>query len=94
MPEPEVPDAIDPDLLAFLESYEAFVDEYCSFMKSYMENPTDLNLLMKYSSILTEYSKFTAAVEAYDTSTMNEAESLYFAEVTLRCSQKMLKALG
>ena len=92
--EPSTGSSISPDLIEFLDSYEAFIDEYCDFMKQYMANPTDFNLLMQYSAILSEYSKFTQAVDNYDTSTMNEAESLYFAEVTLRCSQKMLKALG
>ena len=85
---------ISPELIEFLESYEAFIDQYVEFMQAYMKNPTDFNLLMQYSSILSEYSRFTQAVDNYETNTMNEAESLYFAEVTLRCSQKMLKALG
>ena len=83
----------DPELVKFLESYEAFVDEYVEFMQAYMKNPTDLNLLMRYSSILAEYAKFTEAVDKYDTEDMSEADALYFAEVTLRCSQKLLKAL-
>lgn len=83
-------DEISPDLINYLESYENFVDEYCEFMRAYMNNPTDMNLLNQYTDILNTMNEYTAAVDNYNTSDMNEAELAYFMEVTARCSTKML----
>jgi len=85
---------VDPDLKAFLDSYEDFVDEYVVFMQQYSKNPTDLSLLTEYASIMQKYSDFAAKVEAYDTKTMSTEDASYYIEVTSRCTQKMLKILG
>ena len=93
-PESPAPGLVDPELKEFLDRYEDFVDSYIEFMKEYQKNPTDMNLLLKYTSILQEYAEFAAAIEAYDDEDMSEADALYYAEVTLRCSQKMLAVVG
>ena len=43
------------DLKEFLDSYEAFMDEYVAFMNEYQENSSDMNLLMQYAGILSQY---------------------------------------
>ena len=93
-PESPAPAFVDPELKEFLDRYETFIDSYIDFMQEYKKNPTDLNLMMKYTSILQEYMEFVEAVEAYDSEDMSEADALYYAEVTLRCSQKMLAVIG
>ena len=87
-------DGVDPELKAFLDSYEDFVDEYIEFMQKYSANPTDLSLLAAYADIMQEYADFADKVEKYDSKDMSAADSAYYIEVTSRCSQKMLRALG
>ena len=85
---------VDPDLKAFLDSYEDFVDDYVAFMKKYTENPTDLSLLGDYSKFLQNYSDFASKVEKVDTSNMSTDDYNYYIEVTTRCSQKLLNVLS
>lgn len=85
------PDELDPDLVAFCESYEAYIDEYCDFMERYLANPTDLNLLNEYVSIMETLDEFTTAADNYDTSDMTDAELQYYLEVTGRCTTRMLE---
>ena len=87
-------DDVNPDLVAFLDSYEDFMDEYIDFMKKYYANPTDLSLLNSYADIMSEYSDFAEKIDAYDTDSMSSADAAYYLEVTARCSQKVLNALG
>lgn len=84
---------VDPDLKAFLDSYEKFVDEYVDFMKKYMANPTDLSLLGEYTDMLSELSDFETKLNKYDSNNMSTEDAAYYLEVTTRCSQKMLEIL-
>lgn len=85
------PDEIDPDLVAFCESYEAYIDEYCDFMERYLANPADLNLLSEYASIMETLDEFTAAADNYNTDDMTDAELQYYLEVTGRCTTRMME---
>lgn len=84
---------VDPDLKAFLDSYEKFVDEYVDFMKKYMANPTDLSLLGEYTDMLAELSEFESKLDKYDSNNMSTEDAAYYLEVTSRCTQKMLEIL-
>ena len=82
---------VDPDLKAFLDSYEEFVDEYVVFMKKYMADPTNaVSMLSEYSEIMGKYSDFAEKVDQYDSKEMSTEDAKYYLEVTTRCSQKML----
>ncbi|MBP3728470.1 MAG: zinc-ribbon domain-containing protein [Pseudobutyrivibrio sp.] len=85
---------VNPDLKAFLDSYEDFVDDYVVFMEKYYDNPTDLSLLTDYTEFLQDYSDFTNKLNQYDTRDMSTDDYNYYIEVTSRCSQKMLSVLG
>ncbi len=85
---------VDPDLKAFLDEYEAFVDKYVDFMQKYEANPSDLTLLTEYAEVMQEYVDFADKIDAYDSDSMSTADASYYLEVTTRCSQKMLAALG
>ncbi len=84
---------VDPDLKAFLDSYEKFVDEYVDFMKKYMANPSDLSLLGEYTDMLAELSEFESKLDKYDSNNMSTEDAAYYLEVTSRCTQKMLEIL-
>ena len=81
-----------PEFKEALDSYEEFFDEYCEFMKEYAENPTDLKLLADYATFMTQYTETMTKMEALDDGEMNDAETLYYIEVTTRISQKLLEA--
>ena len=85
---------VSPELKKFLDEYEAFMDEYVAFMKSFKAGTTDMNLLMKYSTLLTKYSKFAAEAEALDTSNMSSADYAYYIDVMARVNKKLLEIVG
>ncbi len=83
---------VDPDLKAFLDSYEKYMDEYVEFMQKYSANPTDLTLLTEYADMMEKYSDFAEKIDKYDSDEMSTADAAYYLEVTTRVSQKLLKA--
>lgn len=88
--EEENPDQTTVTLQDFLETYESFIDRYVAFMKRYKDSDDPLSMLSDYLEILREYTEFETALQGYDLLTMSEADALYYSEVMLRCSQKML----
>lgn len=82
------------DFKQAMDAYEAFFDEYCTFMKKYAENPSDMNLLLQYTAYLTKYAEYMDALDKAGEEPMNEAEEAYFLEVTLRIEKKLLEAEG
>ena len=82
---------IRPNVKEAIGSYEDFVDSYCDFMKLY--NSSNWTMLIKYSEFMAQYYE---TIEKFDTIAdmgMNDAESRYYAEVLLRCSEKMIRQL-
>lgn len=76
-------DGVDPELKAFLDSYEEFMDEYILFMKKYMDDPGNaVTMLGEYASIMEKYGEFAEAVEKYDEKEMSTADAKYYLEVT------------
>lgn len=74
-----------------IDSYEAFMDEYCSFMKKYSENPTDLTLLSDYADYIGKYTEAMKNFETLGDNEMNEAELAYYIEVSARVSAKLIE---
>ena len=83
-------DGLRPEFKEAMDAYEAFYDEYCEFMKEYMENPMNLSLLTKYSQMLEKSEEVDKAFEAWDGDTLNNAEMKYYWEVYNRVMQKLL----
>ena len=87
-------DGVDPDLKAFLDSYEKFIDEYVDFMKKYNENPDNMiSMIGEYAEMMQKYADFADKIDQYDENEMSSADYKYYIEVTARCTQKMLEAL-
>jgi len=85
-------DGVDPELKAFLDSYEDFMDEYVEFMKKYMDDPGNaVSMLSDYAVIMEKYSDFAEKIEAYDEEEMSTEDAKYYLEVVNRCNQKMLE---
>lgn len=81
---------VDPDLKAFLDSYEDFIDKYVDFMKKFEKNPNDLELLSGYIEIMNKYYDFAKTVDDYNTSEMSDEDYKYYIDVTARCNKKLL----
>ena len=82
-------DGIRPELREFLDSYEAYMDEYCEFMKNY--NESDPTQLLKYAALMEKYYEFTEKAEAWDDTDMTDEESLYYLKVMNRVNEKLLE---
>ncbi len=55
---------------------------------------TDISKLSTYNELLSKELEMTKKFEALENEELNEAEALYYSEVSLRCSQKMLEIAG
>lgn len=84
-------DAVDPELKAFLDEYEAVMNEYVDFMKKYTKADNPIGMLADYTKILKQYTSFAQAIENYDSKEMSAADAAYYLEVTSRVSKKLLE---
>lgn len=87
----ELVDGMRPEFKKAMDSYEAFYNEYCDFMESYDEDTTDLELISKYSDLMSKASEMDADFEKWDDDDLNDAELDYYLEVTSRVSEKLLE---
>lgn len=81
---------VNADLKAFLDEYEAFMDEYVAFMQKYKDSGDSLSMLSDYTSMVNRYNEFSKKADAYDESTMSDADLAYYLEVTNRVNEKLL----
>ena len=85
-------DGVDPDLKAYLDSYEAFVNEYVDFMKKYMDDPSNVvSMLDEYTDIMKRMEDFEKKINAYESEDLSAADMDYYLDVTTRCTKKMLE---
>ena len=90
-----VVDGVDPELKAFLDSYEEFMDEYIAFMKKYTEDPGNaVSMLTEYATIMEKYGDFAEKIEQYDEKEMSTEDAKYYLEVTTRVTRKMFEIYG
>lgn len=88
---PVAASSISQELKDFLDSYEAFMDQYCEFMKNY--DSSDLSALTNYLSLMQQYSDFAAKADVWGDRDMTDAETIYYIEVLNRIEVKMLEAV-
>ena len=82
-------DLIRDDIKEAIDSYETFVDEYCEFMKKY--DSSDPSMLVEYTKLVAKEVDMSKKFEEIKDKDLTDAEALYYAEVELRCSDKLLK---
>ncbi len=81
---------VDSELKEFLDSYEAFIDEYCDFMETY--DSSDALMLIKYTEMMSKYADFAAKAEEYDSDDkMSSEDRNYYIEVLTRVNNKLEK---
>ena len=91
--EKKAADGIRPEFKEAMDSYEAFYDEYCEFMKKYNANPTDATLLDGYMDMLDRSVEMTEKFEEWDQEEMNDEELKYYLDVSNRVSKKMIDVM-
>lgn len=85
-------EGVTPDFKAAMDAYEAFFDEYISFMQSYEESDDILGVISDYTDYMTQYADFMVALDAIEEDDLSAADLAYYTEVTARISQKLLSA--
>lgn len=85
---------VDPDLKAFLDSYEEFMDEYVEFMKVYSSNPNNaVAMIGEYMELMNKLAEFEEKANAYNQDEMSDEDLKYYLEVMARIEGKMITAL-
>lgn len=88
----ELVNGMRPEFKEAMDSYEAFFDEYCGFMKKYIaSNGSDMSLLLDYASYMSKYAEMMEDFEAWESEEMNNAETAYYIQVQNRINQKLLE---
>lgn len=91
-PEPEVnQNEIRPEFKEMMDSYEAFIDEYVELTKQVNGGNTSTQLLLKYAECMNKLLEMQEKFEAAGQEDLTEAEALYYTEVSLRISKKLLE---
>ncbi len=89
----ELTEGMRPEFKKAMDSYEAFMNEYCDFMKKYAESDgTDPGLLADYADYMSRYADVVRDFEAWDNGELNTAETIYYADVQTRVSKRLLEA--
>ncbi len=74
------------DVKEAIDSYEAWVDKYCDFMKNY--DSSDLSKLSEATELISEEATMLEKFDSLEND-LNEAELQYYLEVQTRCTQKL-----
>lgn len=77
-----------------MDSYEAFFDEYITFMNNFSNSDNTLDALSAYADFMSRYSEAMEGMEALGEEEMSTEETAYYLEVTNRINQKLLSALS
>ncbi len=87
-------ETIRPEFKAAMDAYEEFYIEYCEVLKKYNENPSDLNLILNYTSLMAKLVDVNTAFEEWDESEMNNEELKYYLDVNNRVAKMLVDAAG
>ena len=85
-------DGMRKDFKEAMDSYEAFMNEYCDFMEKYSKNPTDASLMADYMSYMSKYDDFTKKFDQWGSEDLNDAELEYYIEVQTRVYERLAEA--
>lgn len=85
-------DGIRPEFKAAMDSYEAFFDEYVAFMEEYAESTDAAGMSTEYIAMMQQYLETMEAMQELGEEELSDEEALYYAEVSLRISQKLMEA--
>ena len=73
-----------------MDSLETFFNSYAEFMKSY--DSSNLEMLAKYSEMLTKYSGAMNALDEIDEASLTAEQKAYYSEVMIRINKTLMEA--
>lgn len=82
--ETEQLNGIRPEFKEFMDSYEAFYEEYCEFLTGYAENSYNYKWVLEYASLTEKAEEMDDKLDEWDEEDLSTEEWLYFYEVTSR----------
>lgn len=80
----------DPDFRAVMGAYEEFIDEYVAFYEKYKASDSDLSMLTEYMKMMEKYAQWAEKMDTIDEDELSESDYIYYSEVMLRCSEKLM----
>ncbi len=85
-------DGVSPEFKKYMDSYEAFFDEYLDFMESTDEEGDGFGYLMRYAAMMERYVEVMDSLDAIGDEELSTADELYYLEVLGRINRKLLEA--
>ena len=84
-------EGVTPEFKETMDSYEAFFDEYIAFMEVYSKTDDTSALMTEYLSYMTKYVDVMQKLDEINEEELSDADALYYAQVSLRISEKLMK---
>lgn len=79
-----------PEFKKAMDSYEAFIDEYCAFMTKYDSNEgSALTMAIDYAKYIAKYAEMARDFDAWEDDDLNDTEFSYYLQVQSRVLQKL-----
>ena len=85
-------DGVSPEFKKYMDSYEAFFDEYLDFMESADEEEEGFGYLLRYAAMMERYVEVMDSLDAIGDEELSTADELYYLEVLSRINKKLLEA--
>lgn len=99
-PEPAEPEATpstdaggngSSDFRAMADEYEAFMNQYVDFMKTYQNSDNTAAMLIDYTKMMKQYAEWTSKMGELDENTLSAEDAAYWVEVQGRVAQRLLE---
>ncbi len=87
-------EGVSPEFKRYMDSYEAFFDEYLEFMERMDEEDGGFDILLRYADMLARYAEVMESLDAIGEEELSTADELYYLEVLGRINRKLLGASG
>lgn len=83
------PNAIRPEVQEAIDSYSAFIDQYCEFMKN--ANYSDPTWMAQYTEYMNKLTDMETKFNSIKDMQLNTAEENYYIKVMNDCNTKMMQ---
>lgn len=80
---------VTPELKAFLDSYEEFMNQYIAFLQKYEHSDDPYAMMSDYMKMLRQYKDFSEKIDKYDTDNMSKTDSAYYFKVMTRIAERL-----
>ena len=89
-PETEKTDmSVTPEFKEYMDSYEAFMNDYITFMEKADSDDASLSWLLEYASMMEEYADMEEQIDAIEEDELSNADYKYYIEVMARIANRM-----